>query len=154
MPLPLNLRPFSLASSMYRPGTTKLCDFQHFLPRTRIIFNYLGFFSPASIIHFIMIGDSTRNIYCRRAGVKARYDSKIRSRNVALVTLPSKIRRYFSFLSFAVLGRSLSCRIPIVPGGRVRRMVGKKSITRGVARNPVDHPHGGRTKSIATPLSP
>jgi len=27
------------------------------------------------------------------------------------------------------------------------KILGKKSKVRGVARNPVDHPHGGRTKT-------
>lgn len=31
---------------------------------------------------------------------------------------------------------------------------GRKSITRGVAKNPVDHPHGGRTKAIRYPRTP
>ena len=32
--------------------------------------------------------------------------------------------------------------------------LGKKSIVRGVAMNPVDHPHGGRTKAIRYPRTP
>jgi large subunit ribosomal protein L2 len=32
--------------------------------------------------------------------------------------------------------------------------LGKKSIVRGVAMNPVDHPHGGRAKSIKYPRTP
>jgi large subunit ribosomal protein L2 len=31
---------------------------------------------------------------------------------------------------------------------------GKKPRVRGVARNPVDHPHGGRTKTLAYPRTP
>jgi len=34
------------------------------------------------------------------------------------------------------------------------RQRGRKSIVRGVAMNPVDHPHGGRTKAIAHPRTP
>jgi len=33
-------------------------------------------------------------------------------------------------------------------------MFGNKSIVRGVAMNPVDHPHGGRTKAIAYQRTP
>ena len=28
---------------------------------------------------------------------------------------------------------------------RVSRLLGRRSVVRGVAMNPVDHPHGGRT---------
>jgi large subunit ribosomal protein L2 len=31
---------------------------------------------------------------------------------------------------------------------------GKKPKNRGVARNPVDHPHGGRTKTNSPEVSP
>jgi large subunit ribosomal protein L2 len=34
------------------------------------------------------------------------------------------------------------------------RSFGVKSIVRGVAMNAVDHPHGGRTKSVKTPQTP
>lgn len=36
----------------------------------------------------------------------------------------------------------------LIPGkAGFLKIVGKKSKVRGVARNPVDHPHGGRTKT-------
>jgi large subunit ribosomal protein L2 len=34
------------------------------------------------------------------------------------------------------------------------RNFGVKPLVRGVAMNPVDHPHGGRTKSIKYPRTP
>jgi large subunit ribosomal protein L2 len=34
------------------------------------------------------------------------------------------------------------------------RLFGVKPLVRGVAMNPVDHPHGGRTKSIRYPRTP
>lgn len=34
------------------------------------------------------------------------------------------------------------------------RLTGARPKVRGVAMNPVDHPHGGRTKSIRLPRSP
>jgi large subunit ribosomal protein L2 len=34
------------------------------------------------------------------------------------------------------------------------RSFGLKSLVRGVAMNPVDHPHGGRTKSVKYPRTP
>ena len=33
-------------------------------------------------------------------------------------------------------------------------MLGKKPKVRGVAKNPTDHPHGGRTKAIKYPRTP
>jgi large subunit ribosomal protein L2 len=34
------------------------------------------------------------------------------------------------------------------------KIYGKKPLVRGVAMNPVDHPHGGRGKSIKYPRTP
>ena len=34
------------------------------------------------------------------------------------------------------------------------KLFGRSSTVRGVAKNPNDHPHGGRTKTIKTPLTP
>ena len=34
------------------------------------------------------------------------------------------------------------------------RLKGKRPSVRGIAMNPVDHPHGGRTKSIKYPQTP
>jgi large subunit ribosomal protein L2 len=34
------------------------------------------------------------------------------------------------------------------------RSFGNKPLVRGVAMNPVDHPHGGRTKAVKYPRTP
>ena len=75
----------------------------------------------------------------------------------SLVKLPSGIKKVFSAFSLAYEGPS---NIPIfknqlssTKSGDWRRK-GKKPCVRGVAMNPVDHPHGGRTKSLRYPRTP
>lgn len=47
------------------------------------------------------------------------------------------------FQKFTVTGKS-----------GINRNLGKNVIVRGVAMNPVDHPHGGRTKTNKPEVSP
>jgi large subunit ribosomal protein L2 len=69
--------------------------------------------------------------------------------NLFRILLPSKQFKLVSGLNFIVLGRnSLSQynKVVYAKAGSLK-IFGKKSKVRGVARNPVDHPHGGRTKT-------
>jgi hypothetical protein len=45
---------------------------------------------------------------------------------------------------------------PILSGNKagISRNFGRRPITRGIVRNPVDHPNGGRARSLARPRSP
>ena len=94
--------------------------------------------------------------YARSAGCSAKIIKFDYSQHAALVKLPSGVRKFFSFYSILVLGpcalklkRKMSCT-----KSGFWRSFGLKPKVRGVARNPVDHPHGGRTKSIKYPRTP
>jgi len=69
--------------------------------------------------------------------------------NLTKVCLPSKNIKIISGWSFVVLGRNsqIEYKYRILGKAGIGKKLGKKSKSRGVARNPVDHPHGGRTKT-------
>lgn len=69
--------------------------------------------------------------------------------NLIKITLPSKQTKFISGWSFVLLGRNSQQEYKYIKYGKagINRLLGKKSKVRGVARNPVDHPHGGRTKT-------
>lgn len=74
----------------------------------------------------------------------------------AIVKLPSNVKKVFSIFSIGSLGPSslsIKSKSSITSAGHYKSL-GNKSISRGVARNPVDHPHGGRAKSIKYPRTP
>lgn len=76
--------------------------------------------------------------------------------HVAVVKLPSGVRKFFSMYSIMTDGRCalrLKRKFSNTKSG-YWRSYGQKPHVRGVARNPVDHPHGGRTKSIKYPRTP
>ena len=99
-------------------------------------------------------------------GLKAQYArssgtfGKILNFNIishtALIQLPSTKKKMFSFYSVGLLGKNVfKLAIKLVNNkSGFWRNCGVKSVVRGVAKNPVDHPNGGRTKSIKTPRTP
>lgn len=76
---------------------------------------------------------------------------------LSLVKLSSGLKKVFSALSLSIEGRAnlyiLRNQFKDTKSGN-RRKKGLKPIVRGIAMNPVDHPHGGRTNSIKYPRTP
>jgi large subunit ribosomal protein L2 len=94
--------------------------------------------------------------YSRSPGTAARIIKFDAAAHTALLQLPSGIKKTFSYFSFAVLGKLTNAehaRYCNTKSGYWRNF-GIKSTVRGVAMNPVDHPHGGRTKTIKYPRTP
>ena len=94
--------------------------------------------------------------YTRSPGTKSRiikFDSENHS---VLLKLPSGVKKIFSYYSFVMLGKLAIENNNNCLNGKAGywRSFGVKSLVRGVAMNPVDHPHGGRTKSIKYPRTP
>ena len=94
--------------------------------------------------------------YVRSAGTFARLIKVDWNSHAAVLQLPSGVRKLFSVYSLTSLG-SVSLKekslLTNTKSGYWRNF-GLKPHVRGVARNPVDHPHGGRAKSIKYPRTP
>jgi len=69
--------------------------------------------------------------------------------NSAIITLPSCSKRLISGWFFVIYGRNSNVNYKTLVLGKAGslKVLGRKPKVRGVARNPVDHPHGGRTKT-------
>jgi ribosomal protein L2 len=76
--------------------------------------------------------------------------------SLSLVKLPSGVKKVISIFSVGSLGKpSLSeSRSLNVTSAASSLKCGKAPRSRGIAKNPVDHPHGGRTKAIRYPRTP
>lgn len=72
------------------------------------------------------------------------------------IKLPSGGYKIVSIFCFATLGRvsNIWHLKEFFSKAGYSRNIGYRPITRGVARNPVDHPHGGRTKTNSPTLTP
>jgi large subunit ribosomal protein L2 len=77
-------------------------------------------------------------------------------KHVALIELPSGVSKNFSIYSLSSIGGVSLPEKKHVKNTKAGfyKNLGKKSKVRGVAMNPIDHPHGGRTKSIKYPRTP
>jgi len=111
----------------------------------------LQFFPIGSIIH--SISSKNRILYGRSAGVFCQIiERTIRTK----VRLPSGNIIYLSNDCFATLGMVANSKfnqIVIGKSGR-NRLKGKRPSVRGIAMNPVDHPHGGRTNGGRPSVTP
>lgn len=94
--------------------------------------------------------------YARSSGTKAHLIKVDMSSHTALVKLPSGVRKIFSAYSLVMFGAVSLKNKRLLRNTRSGywRNFGVNSRTRGVACNPHDHPHGGRTKAIKYPRTP
>lgn len=94
--------------------------------------------------------------YSRSPGTKSRIIKFDKDTHSVMVQLPSKIKKIFSYYSFVLLDQIILSEHKKFTSTKAGywRSFGVKPIVRGVAMNPVDHPHGGRTKSVRYPRTP
>nr|APW82423.1 rpl2 [Laurentiella strenua] len=94
--------------------------------------------------------------YVRSPGVKSRIINFDKIQHSCLLQLPSGTKKIFSYYSYAVLSSISMAPHKKFFNGKAGywKIYGKKPLVRGVAMNPVDHPHGGRGKSIKYPRTP
>jgi large subunit ribosomal protein L2 len=94
--------------------------------------------------------------YVKSSGSKSFLRKTNFSTNLALVQLPSGVRKVFSLYSVGSLGAYPFSTKKTLSHTKTNLSIifGKKTLTRGVAKNPIDHPHGGRTKAIKYQRTP
>lgn len=120
---------------------TNMTVIMHFVQKLTIVFN---------------VSKVKKPIYSKANGtysqvIEIYYDMKL-----SLIKLPSGEEKYFNSYSFCTIGRNynyLYNNSNLSKAGNLK-IFGKKPKVRGVAKNPVDHPHGGRTKTNQPEVSP
>ena len=88
-------------------------------------------------------------IYARSSGTYCNLIYNYTDFNISKVRLPSGRKYAISSDCFVTLGRNtnLKKKYQILGSAKASIYKGRRSSVRGVAMNPVDHPHGGRTKT-------
>ena len=94
--------------------------------------------------------------YTLSPGTKSKIISIDYFKHNIMILLASRIKRIISYYSFVFLGSMVNKKNKKYRNTKAGfwRSFGLKPIVRGVAMNPVDHPHGGRTKSIKFQRTP
>jgi large subunit ribosomal protein L2 len=103
----------------------------------------LSFLNEGSFLNGISTSFIKDTILVRSAGCQAILLKKYN--NVCLVSLPSKEQILLSSSNIATLGRLSNIKHNFTKYYKAgqKRLLGKKPRVRGVAKNPIDHPHGG-----------
>jgi hypothetical protein len=120
-------------------------------------FSYIGNLSINSTVMFLSSIFDLKIKYARAFKSEACLISYNASLSVYSIKLPSNVIKIFFSLSRALLINKITM-IQISESYKKNAGYSNKNgfrpKVRGVAMNPVDHPHGGRTKSIKLPRTP
>jgi large subunit ribosomal protein L2 len=107
-------------------------------------------------IHNLETNPMRGAVISRSAGTRCKLLRSSSSEDSALVSLPSGYKAEFSPNCFATVGAVSNPKhnqIVLRKAG-VSRWLGRRPFSRGIAKNPVDHPHGGRTNGGCHPKTP
>lgn len=101
--------------------------------------------SAGSLIHSITNINHTKSLYTRAAGTSSQIVQK--TKNCIKIKLPSGKIKTLNENSYATIGSVSNKNFSKCSLGKAgkSRHIGKRPTVRGIAMNPVDHPHGGRT---------
>lgn len=107
-----------------------------------------------SIIHNLTINNSLKSQYIRSAGTFGQIVQC--GLKKAKIKLPSKAIIEVSVENYATIGVISNPQSNLTTIGKagVNRRLGIRPTVRGIAMNPVDHPHGGRTNGGMPSVSP
>jgi len=96
-----------------------------------------------SVIYNISFNAKTNTKLATAAGMYAQVIQK--TNKFCLLKLKSGMFRYFPLNSIATLGRASNINHKLINYGKAgrTRWLNKRPTVRGVAMNPIDHPHGG-----------
>jgi large subunit ribosomal protein L2 len=156
---------FSTGAACYYLSTDRFCLFSFFnsyypksLRRFKLRSSYarLGRIKKLTHVSCVEITPGRGAQYMRSPGTQARLiriDDVLHS---CLLELPSGLKKIFSYYSFALISNISNSFHKKYYNGKAgyRRSFGIKQVVRGVAMNAVDHPHGGRTKSVQHQRTP
>ena len=120
------------------------------------LFVSLSFLEPQTEICYLSSPKLKNWAYICSVGCSGLRLSDEKRTRLIPIQLPSTKIKYFNRLFFCLLGPVDNAKVKYFYLGKFSSIIKKSYFTkvRGVAKNPVDHPHGGRTKSNQPEVSP
>lgn len=99
---------------------------------------------------------NSKSNYIKSSGTFSQILQINKELGIILIKLPSGKKKYIPIDYLCTLGRNSNIfkKFLVVGKAGLNRNAGKNVTVRGVAMNPVDHPHGGRTKTNKPEVSP
>jgi len=123
---------------------------------SKIFWSLLFLIKKLSNISYLELLPEKGAQYIKSSGTKGKLFNIDKTSFSCLVILPSKVKKVFSCFSAALIGQTALFEKKNYFNGKSGywRSFGFKPVVRGVAMNPVDHPHGGRTKAVRYQRTP
>jgi len=146
---------FLLAAAATYPGTFLLFEFEHFFIELNLGFRTLMLNIPTgSFISNISLSLDTKSSYIRSAGTFGQLVQK--THTFLKIRLPSGKFLTTRKSSVATIGcvSNLKYNQQVTGKAGRNRFLAIRPSVRGIAMNPVDHPHGGNTKPGCNPVTP
>jgi large subunit ribosomal protein L2 len=143
------LKPGSFVFSTLRPPRFSL----RYKIGCNIILRYLDY---KSVFFNLEVKMGNGGKYARAAGTFCKIISMNFDKDLVKIQLPTGVIKIISIYCIVTLGRASNFghKKEFFTKAGFYRNKGIKPSVRGVAMNPVDHPHGGRTKSNSPELTP
>lgn len=116
----------------------------------------LALFKAGDSICSIFLSMTTRKPWGLAAGGFCKVLYMTNCMQFLVIKLPSGVEKKISTAYFGVLGRLSNLRHSkeVLGSAGQSSALGIKPSVRGIAMNPVDHPHGGRTNTVKPEVSP
>lgn len=115
------------------------------------------FHVPVTTIFFnVKLAYARKGFYARAAGTFCTIFKLDKEKMVHHILLPTMSEVVVSSFSLVTLGKASNIlhKREVVGKAGLNRLKGRRPSVRGVAMNPVDHPHGGRTKTNSPEVTP
>jgi len=142
-----------LATISVYPGSLISCDENNLDLRLgyRTVFKHIP---TGSIFHSLALNSNKKSQYIRSAGMFGQLIQK--DLKNCKIKLPSGKIIETSVNAFGTLGMISNPEHNLITIGKAgtNRMNGRRPIVRGIAMNPVDHPHGGQTNGGRPSVTP
>lgn len=108
------------------------------------------------VFYNIFILEKNKIVFSKAAGTFCSIVYNDKEKNYSKIKLPSGEEKIIYNYTFVTLGRNSNIFTKSIVYGKagITSNNGFKSSVRGVAMNPVDHPHGGRTKTNSPEKTP
>lgn len=135
------------------PRATKLNNINKLCVGTTLPIAYL----PITSCFFNVLVNAHRNTwFCKSGGTFLCLIRINIDRGFCIVKLPTSKLHVIHETAYVMLGRNSNAMISSMRHGKAGINInrGFRPTVRGVAKNPVDHPHGGRTKSNSPEKTP
>lgn len=133
---------YQLASEHLQRGDLVHYNLTFFEPQLGVT-SYLQLFPVGSIFHNVQFYKNSQSKFAISAGTYVQLIQK--TEKTCLLKLPSGKLKYFSLDIIGTFGRTSNIFHKLKCYGKAGRIrwLNKRPTVRGVAMNPIDHPHGG-----------